>query len=190
MARTGSRLTAGQTVQPSPGHFMASASRPFVPISVFRDGSCILSPSMATPSWLARMLHRSGEGRNQLKASGLALALATTDCINTLPRNIFAIAMFGAPFWVDAHRVFDEMPLRQEPLRIQIQCVGFRRQSSYVCVCVCARSLILPPSQNEDIFEVGTGIKKVGENDWRKCVIGWKEKVGKEEWLWLVERRR
>lgn len=85
------------------------------------------------------MLNRSGEGRNKLKASGLALALATTDCINTLPSNSFAMAMFGAPIWVDAHRMFDEMPLRQEALRVQILCVGFRRQSSYVC----ARFVIL-----------------------------------------------
>lgn len=31
---------------------------------------------------------------------------------------------------------------------------------------------ILPPSQNIVIFEVGTGIKKINENNWRKCVIG------------------
>ncbi len=49
---------------------------------------------------------------------------------------------------------------------------------------------LLPPSQNVSIFEAGTGIKKVGENNWRRCVIGWKENVGEKEWLWLVERRR
>lgn len=59
--------------------------------------------------------------------------------------------------------------------------------SSYKNLVAPTKSnIILPSSQNIGLFEVGTDIKKVGRDDWRRVVIGGEEKVGEEhgcDWL-------